>query len=682
MRTKVTLVLLLLNAVLFFFIFHFERAWRTERAYEEARRRILGPEVATINTLVISGGRLTAPVRLEKRADGWYLAKPLDWPANPNAVQRILNELQFLEHETSFAVADLARNGQSLADYGLDKPQLVLTFTSPGSTPVPPGATPATITLRIGDATKIGNRLYLLSPDGTRIHVVNRSLVESLDLDLGQLRSDTIFTIPVFEVRSLNLQTPAPTSLKIRLRRDGARWGFETPILARANKNAVELAINGLNTLRTGRFETRPLDDEQTGLASTALRVTLEGNGRRETLLLGKAVAANGGTPDAKGAPSDADLTDYYARMEDKPVLFTVAVPAPLLDSLRRAQETLRETRLFDFDPRTVTSVVLSAPHLPELTLQRLETGSAPLETDPWQVVTPSTGQGPRTQPAERERVQRLLQKLCLLQAQKFQSDAPAAADLEDWGFNRPDREITLILAPAAAATAAATGEPAPLRVLIGSPAGRDGVYAKLAGAPFVYVVAADILDETPVVPRLFRNHLLRELPAGARITGLKLTETVGGRLLFEKNLGDAAAPPSWENALAGESADRKAAVLSLLEQLRELRARRFVADQFAPAVEVAGEMRPWKYTLAATLAFTSGTGAQTATSTLFLSERTGGMTQLAGSPEFNVIFEADQPLIDACFTLTFGGKDPGFAPPPAAAVPVPPDAAPSPRLP
>ena len=31
MRTKVTLVLLFLNVVLFFFIFHFERDWRTER---------------------------------------------------------------------------------------------------------------------------------------------------------------------------------------------------------------------------------------------------------------------------------------------------------------------------------------------------------------------------------------------------------------------------------------------------------------------------------------------------------------------------------------------------------------------------------------------------------------------------------------------------------------------------
>ncbi|MEY3773465.1 MAG: hypothetical protein RLZZ129_245, partial [Verrucomicrobiota bacterium] len=41
MRTKVTLVLVFLNVALFFFIFNFERHWRTERASLEARRRVL-----------------------------------------------------------------------------------------------------------------------------------------------------------------------------------------------------------------------------------------------------------------------------------------------------------------------------------------------------------------------------------------------------------------------------------------------------------------------------------------------------------------------------------------------------------------------------------------------------------------------------------------------------------------
>ena len=51
MRTKVTLVLIFLNVALFFFIFKFERNWRTEAASLEARRRVLGPEAADIRAV-------------------------------------------------------------------------------------------------------------------------------------------------------------------------------------------------------------------------------------------------------------------------------------------------------------------------------------------------------------------------------------------------------------------------------------------------------------------------------------------------------------------------------------------------------------------------------------------------------------------------------------------------------
>ncbi|MCC6878001.1 MAG: DUF4340 domain-containing protein, partial [Sandaracinaceae bacterium] len=133
MRTKVTLFLLFLNVALFFFIFRFEREWRTEQAALESRRRVLGPEAANIQSLEITGPGLAAPVRLERRDDAWSLASPLEWPANPHAVLRIANELKFLEHEASFAVADLAANSQSLADYGLEQPQLTVAFRSGGA---------------------------------------------------------------------------------------------------------------------------------------------------------------------------------------------------------------------------------------------------------------------------------------------------------------------------------------------------------------------------------------------------------------------------------------------------------------------------------------------------------------------------------------------------------------------
>ncbi|MFA5057429.1 MAG: DUF4340 domain-containing protein, partial [Opitutaceae bacterium] len=500
MRTKVTLVLLFLNVALFFFIFTFVRKWQTDALWEESRRRVLGPEAATIQSLEITGGRLAEPVHIEKRAEGWMLTKPIEWPANPHAISRMLNELMFLEHETSFLVKDLSKSGLSLADYGLDKPQLTLTFTAGLD-----GAPRKTVTLRIGDTTKVGNRLYVLSPDGERIHVVGRGLIDSLALTLDQLRADTIFNIPLFEVRSFNLQTAAPANLRIRLRRDGPLWSFEAPILTRADRTKVEVTINDLNALHTLVFiDPASVPPEQTGLTNPAFRLTLEGNGRRETLLLGGPA-----TPAGPSEPAAGSASIFYAKMEDRAPIFTVEFPAGLFAILRNAQEELRDKHLLSFDSRALTSITLTAPNRPELTLQRLETGQQPLDTDPWQIVVRATNQAPQILPADHALVQRIIQQLYLLQAQKFLRDAPQAIELENWGFNRPEREITLNFAAKgtfAPGGLQAAATPTSVTLLLGVASERENrVYAKLGSEPFVYLVDPEILRETPVTANYYR---------------------------------------------------------------------------------------------------------------------------------------------------------------------------------
>lgn len=637
MRTKVTLALLFLNVALFFFIFKFERGWRTERASLEARRKVLPPEAADIRTLQISGPGLTT-VKLYRQGEEWSLTEPINWPANPHAVSRIVNELQFLEHETSFTVADLQKSGQSLADYGLAQPRLTVTFAA---------ATGEPVSLRVGDETKVGNRLYVLSPDGTRVHVVNLSLARSLALTVEELRADTVLTIPVFEVRSLNLQTAA--NLRVRVRREAGRWAFEAPIITRANKTATELTLNALTGLRVRSFVPKATGDVLPG-ANPSLRITLEGNNRRETLILGAELgttaipeSATNAAP-ASGAQPDVE---YYAMLEGKSAVFTVAMPAGLLKILRNAQEDLRETRILDFEPGAVTALTLTTPNQPELALQRLEGATG---TDaPWQIVHRNATAGPQTQPADPKAVQRLLEQLTLLSAKKFQSDAPSDADLEAWGFNQPEREITVALA-------GAQNAPTTLKLQIGLATPRDGkAYARLSTERFVYTVDPAILTEATVSPLAYRERLLRELPAAATITSLKLTDLSNHTTLLEKN-------PATEPA--------DAPLVALAAQLRAVRARRFVLDQFPTKVAVGGEERPWRYQLDTTVALPGGTGQQTETYSLFFTERVGGTLQLGGSPEFAAVFELEQPLLDVLWQLIYGPKDPGAPASPATKSP------------
>ena len=651
MRTKVTLVLLFLNVVLFYYISHFEG----KKIDDQHGKSVFGSEVASIDSFARKD-RSGTPVRMEKRGENWWLTKPYDWPVNPNAIAGIISEFQHLDHETSFAVADLVKNGQTLADYGLADPALTFTFTSGGKS----------YETKVGDSTKVGNRLYLLSPDGSRIHVVGSSLIDSLGLSLDRLRSESIFSIPVFEVRSLSIQT---ATSKVRLRRDGARWTFETPILTRANKNAVETTINALNGLTAQKFiETREAADPAvTGLAAPELRVTVEGNARRETLLLGLPVAEAAPTTRADGETIPRP-TVFHAKIEDKTAVFTTPMPQKLLDDLRHAQEFLRDARILEFDPHTVTAITLTAPGLPELDLQRLEAAPG---TESWQLInrTPG-GQAPQTLAADPALVADLLQKLELFSATKFLSDAPSAADLENYGFNRPEREITLTLSTGGGPH---LSDPSSLTLQIGiKPEDRRVAYARLTNALYLYQIDPAILEFTPADPRQFRQRLLRELPEGARITGLSLTETGAAAPIYSRQLHEA---ETWEKILSPEPEVRQKALTALLAQLRALRAQRFIADSFnADHAESAGINQPWKYRLEVTMGLTGGNGAtQTSSTVLMLTDRIGGTTQIAGTadPMFGVngvTFTVTQEMLDALFTLTYAEQhDPGPPKPEAA---------------
>ncbi len=659
MRTKITLALLFINAALFAFIFYFEREWRQLERVQETRLRVLDASATDIRRLEIAG--LPEPIVLERRGEDWFIAAPFVWPANPHAVKRILNELVFLEREASFTRAELERNGATLADYGLDKPALTLAFTPAGAETS--GASPAPVTLRIGAETKTGNRLYVLSPDGERVLVVKRSLADSLRVTLDSLRSETLFTIPIFEVRSFSVQAAAANNLRVRVRREGTRWSLETPILARASRTATELALNALSTLTAASFPPpASADPARTGLATPALRLTLEGNGRRETLLVGAAT-------EPASTPATGERT-YFAKLEDREAIFTTSLPTALIETLVRAQENLRDRRVLDLEGRIVSSLTLRAPGQPELTLQRLEGSSSGTESANWQIVRrDATPGGSTTLPADPAAVNRLLQHLTLLEAEEFRSDAPSAADLENWGFNRPEREITLV---ASGPGTAAPGSPAAPAVVLqlGMAAENGGtVHAKLASQDFIYRVPSSILNETPVTPRVFRDRKLRELPTGAQITGLSLVRLADNSSVWTRALESG---QSWSEALTREDAKRRGAVETILSELRQLKAQSIVATEFTPTPLVDGEERPWVYRLNATVALGAGAGVQTATYTLLLSERTGGGAQLAGAEDLNVVFLTETSLMDALWTLLYGDRDPGapVAPAPSAATP------------
>lgn len=625
MRWKLTFVLLLLNAAAFYYIYHLERQEDPREQLQRDSQLVLprAGDIVGITMESLADGRKRT---LEKTRPGWQLTEPVRWPANENAVQKILTQLEYLEREVRIPLSDIEKSGQTLKDFGLAPARFRLTLDSLGGEQT---------FLDIGAPTQMGQRLYVMAEGSGEVLVVNDGLLAAIAAPLSDLRSQRVFDIPVFELESLTIQT---SGQRIRLAKGKDGWSFETPVPAKADDQLVQNAL----ALVVGQRAVQLLapgsvTPELTGLATPALRMTLGGNNRRQTLLIGASVAEL-----SKGAPAQ-----LYARLEsgdDDGTIFTV-LAAPF-EWLTRAQEELRERRVLRFDPAKVTALEIQRGGK-NLTLQKLES-RGPDEPAAWQSVSTMANGEVKTESAATPRVTALVTALNQLEAVAFVSDAPAPSDLQAWGLDDPvasvtvraARDWTLILGNNAGTTDEETAEPW---------ANPRNLYARTAGHPSVFAVDLSILGDLRVDPLAYRDRVLTSLPRGARVRAIKITDLEDDKVLFEQHIDPQS--ETWASALADDDPDRNT-VLALVDTLKEFRVKEYLLPRFEALPNL-----PWRYRLEAEVDMPGG-GGQPETRSYSFAVR-DGLKQVGGAPRENVTFLLTKPTIDALFPLSFARNPP-----------------------
>jgi hypothetical protein len=182
-------------------------------------------------------------------------------------------------------------------------------------------------------------RHFLLTEDGRRIVPLPDAMAAALGASAESYRVDRIFEIADFEARAVSVRqrekdVETVTALVAEARpRAGRRvqmpeWRFEAPYDTPAEKR----------------------------LGAPALRLALEGNARRQVLLVGRA------------APGQPQL--LCAKLEDNAAVFLIE--ARELREWMTPRATLADTRPADFDPALVTGFTVSAGGR-TITLHRLD---------------------------------------------------------------------------------------------------------------------------------------------------------------------------------------------------------------------------------------------------------------------------------------------------------------------
>lgn len=612
MRLKLTIILAVLNVAAFFWIYQLEKQADPKEAYLRDTVNVL-PNASGVDEIKIE---VNTAQRKEERVikrtrTGWEIVSPFVWPANENALQRILTQLQFLEKEVSIPLDEIRRSGQTLADFGLENPSIILTYMV-GDEPT---------VLKLGSPTQLGNRVYLLPPDGESVLVVSDELLKAITIGLADLRSGRVFDIPLFEVRSLAIEEG---DQRYRFEETGEDWWLESPIRARANNAMVDAALGDLTALRAVNIvRALPEGGESAVFGQPYMRITLGGNNRRSMLLVGATVADS----------TAGETAQRYARLENSAAsgtYFTVE-QAPL-ERLRNPDERLRERRFLNFDPADVNAIEITEDGK-TLTLQKLEKREADAP-ESWQLFRTNDGGDIKTLPADTTIVDTLLTSLRNLEARQFVSDAPSGEDLAKWGLAKP--HSTLVLKGDVEKT-----------LLFGLDVNDGKLYAKLASEPFVYEVSSLILVQVSSDPLTYRSRVLDQSMAGAQLIGLSITDLQDDKVVFSGKIDRD--KETWSILWKDLPEAEKQAALDLVDQLQDFRVNQYLYTRFAPLPD-----KPWRYKLVADFFLPGGTDGTTVQREYDFTIRMQADRQIGGSPANNLTFTLTQPMIDALFELTF----------------------------
>ncbi len=502
--SRTTVVLLLANLIAFGLV------WRAMSGQTTAA--VTQTQLFPANPARIALAEGPARLLLEKRPAGWRVLEPFDWPANVWSVQRLIDELRFISPESGFEVAEAIANGASLKDYGLEPARWTVKVT---------GEAGAAIEVKVGVQPST-RRHFLLTEDGRRIVPLPDAMAAALGASAESYRVDRIFEIADFEARAVLVRQKEKggevvTSLVAEARpRVGRRvqlpeWRFEAPFDAPADPEATARAVAALANLRAAKFS--DLAEEVTGLGAPSARLALEGNARRQVLLIGRP------------APGQPHL--LCAKLEDNAAVFLVEARELREWSVPRA--ALADTRPADFDPALVTGFTVSSGGR-FITLHRLDG----LGEDPrWEIPVAPGSTATRRREAEARLVGRFLDGLAKLRASRRPT---AGAD----GLALPAVREPLPGAPTQTVELEFGAE----RIVLGFAADPDNgagtllVHAK--GAPLAAVCDVSFLDggHQNVEPAAWRRRTVAELPQGARVSGLRLTSRADGKVLGEARLG------------------------------------------------------------------------------------------------------------------------------------------------
>lgn len=480
MSLRVTLRLLLLVGFLGGLLWLAENRFLSERP-EKADAACLVPFAADdIVTIEIRRGE--SSMLCVRRGSEWWMERPQAARVDPAAVARLLGVVETLAPTETVTEAQRKTRDLTLADYGLDPPAAVVTFTAPAGS----------CALAVGGPSVVGDAVYVRVADCPDIHAAPIALLGALPRTTDVLRDRRLFRGEPF--RTARIEVAGVGFMK--LVRSGSRWTFQQPVRFRADAAAVNRLLDAIYGLKAGLFvwdptpgaaavppraETYGLSDD---LAAMRIGLWTTGDEEGQELVVGKAL------PD--------DPEKFYARLRGSDSVYGVSRRS--LDMCRASAQDLMDRDVFPFSEGDVRNIKVTRQ-------DKMLMLSKTADRD-WMLVEPIQWQ------ADTQIVHRLVQNMVNLKVAGFLEGT--VSDPKSLGFSPPWCSISLSNRTQDAASEAVPPE----TLLLSSVPPSDGfVLARYESGDTVFRLPAEVLSwfgADPVDPLAYRDRQILAVPSAA----------------------------------------------------------------------------------------------------------------------------------------------------------------------
>jgi hypothetical protein len=462
MKSKTTLILLVITAAVFAYMFFYERKAPTTEEAKRQAQNVVNFSREKIDRIVIQNG--DDKIDLRRRDKKWRLETPIKDQADSSLIENLLLDLESWQKDATIPAKELEADKSKLNEYGLSKPKLRLKLRGEDA--------PAEILF--GKDAALEGKMYVRLENSKETFLAAQSIKKEIEKKAAEFRDRKLTDLITAQVSRVVLKTATG---EMELQKKGDHWEITKPLRARGDDQKIADLIAQVTTARIQQFVADDRGDlHPYGLAEPRGSITLFAQEDKSAGRTDSSRGEQGQVLQIGGAP-EKEKDQVYVRFSARAFVYTL--PKKIEEILNTKPNDVRDRHLVRIDTNILDRITIDAPGKGKTVLARKE--------ENWTIASR------KNVPANSSEVRRLIDTLQNEQVTKFAEEV--ASDLPKYGLDQPQLQLTFSSFASENTAETKAGERPFATIAFGKVDG-DNVYARLGDEPFIVAVRRGLLEQ------------------------------------------------------------------------------------------------------------------------------------------------------------------------------------------